>query len=201
MKNNTTIVKATLLNNTATLASNQLSQVIEQISEMSNDDTISLYNDMADSNGYDRIYDNDEYTLNELFMTPYDAIRQTNNKDYNDNDNYFTFNGYGHAISFDYRLQDNSPIDIEELAQWIIDNELYNEYDIEVTTLDDMLASIEDNITDDENLTYKLANYINESYDSDDSVNDVAQWCIVTLYDYDYNQLNDIITLLGIDYE
>lgn len=195
--------------NTTTISQVQLKQVIEQISDMSNDDTISLYNDMADSNGYDRIYDNDEYTLNELFITPYDAIRQTNNKDYNDNDDYFTFNGYGHAISFDYRLQDNSPIDIEELAQWIVDNELYNDYDIDVTTLDDMLASIEDSINDDDYLISKLYERIYKDklllIDLANMSNEERQVIIGQLMDaisgYNYNQLNDIITLLGINYE
>ena len=178
-----------------------LSQVINAITDMDCNSTILLWNEYANNSGYETIYDNDEYTLNEIFSTPYDAIRQTNNKDYNDNDAYFIFNGYGHAVSFDYRLSDNSPIDIEELAQWIIDNESYDEYDIDVVTIEDMLASIEDNITDDETLTYKLANYINESYDSDDVESDIAQWCIVTLYDYKYEQLQDIITYLGINYE
>lgn len=181
-------------NNTATLAQVQLQQVIEQISDMSNDDTISLYNDMADSDGYDRIYDNDEYTLNELFMTPYDAIRQTNNKDYNDNDGYFTFNGYGHAISFDYRLCDNSPIDIKELAQWIVDNDLFNEYDIEVTTLDDMLASIEDNITDDENMFLEISKLLSLK------INNIER-AMTVLADYNYNQLLIVINHLGIDYK
>ena len=182
------------------LAAVQLSQVIEVITDMDNDDTISIYNDYADSNGYELIFNNDEHTINDLFSSPYDAIRQTNNKDYNDNDEYFTFNGYGHAVSFDYRLSDNSPIDIEGLAQWLINENKLADYNIEVTTLDDMLASIEDNITDNEALTFKLADYINEDYDEDDAVSDIAQWCVVTLYDYDYNQLSDIINHLGIDY-
>lgn len=186
----------TLLNNTVTLAQVQLSQVISSISDMDNDTTISLYNDMADSNGYERIYDNDEYTLNELFMTPYDAIRQTNNKDYNDNDNYFTFNGYGHAISFDYRLQDNSPIDIEELAQWIIDNDSYSEYDIEVTTLDDMYNAILDNLEDTSSLDdiVSIAEYLGLTVDEFDSNNESPA-------DYESNIINDITNHIHSDFE
>lgn len=190
----------TTSNNTTTLAQVQLSQVIEHLKQ---DDSILLqaYSEYASNNGYDSVYDNDDDSINMMFADSHDAIRAAFYGDYNPSHAYFTFNGYGNLQSFEYLDSDNSPIDIEELAQWIIDNDLFNEYNIEVTTLDDMLASIEDNITDDENLTYKLANYINESYDSDDSVNDVAQWCIVTLYDYDYNQLKNIITLLNINYE
>ena len=179
----------------------QLSQVIESITDMSNEDTITLYNDYANHNGYEQIFNNDEQTINDLFLTPYDAIRQTNNKDYKDHEDYFTFNGYGHAVSFDYRLSENSPIDIEELAQWLISEDKLADYDITVTTIDDIITSIEDNITDNEELTFKLADYINEDYDDEDAVSDIAQWCIVTLYDYDYDQLIDIINYLGINYQ
>lgn len=110
----------------------QLSQVIEIITDMDNEDTITLYNDYANHNGYEQVFDNDEQTINDLFLTPYDAIRQTNNKDYKDHENYFTFNGYGHAVSFDYRLSENSPIDIEELAEWLISEDKLADYDITV---------------------------------------------------------------------
>lgn len=187
--------------NTNTLASNQLSQVIEQLKYLSTDELVNVYMDYAEQNSYERIYNLDESTIDELYSSPWQALYDSNHKDFNDRDYFFTYNGNGHMISFSNEDDKNCPIDIEELAQWIVDNEMFSEYHIEVTTLEDMLASIEDNITDDESLTYKLADYINESYDSDDVASDVAQWCIVTLYDYDYNQLNDIITMLGINYE
>lgn len=155
----------TTLNNTTTLAQVQLSQVIEQLEQLLFCDLVMTYNDMAENNHYERIFENDEDNLNNIFLTPYDAIRQTNHDGYNENDDYFVFNGYGHACSFSYQLvqDENCPIDIEELAQWIVDNDLFNEYDIEVTTLDDMLASIEDNITDDSNMLNKLVIHLDLS--------------------------------------
>ncbi|QGH73792.1 hypothetical protein [Vibrio phage vB_VhaM_VH-8] len=184
-----------------TLARVQLNETIEQLNEIVDDALINIYNEYADMNKYERINDNDEHTINDLYSSPYDALLAASYGDYNPNHDYFTYDGYNNLSSFNYADDDNSPIDIEELAQWIVDNELYDSYDLSVTTLDGMLASIEDNITDDEALTYKLADYINESYDNDDIARDIAQWCVVTLYDYDYEQLNDIISLLGIDYK
>ena len=187
-------------NTNNTLAAVQLSQVIEVITDMSIDETIALYNDYANHNGYDMIFDNDEQTINDLFWKPYDAVRQTNNKDYNDNDSYFTFNGYGHAVSFDHRLSDNSPIDISELAQWLINEDKLSEYNITVTTLDDMLASIEDNIDDDSVMLNKLGNFLMVDLDNDsyeDNVFDV----MVELNNYSYEQLQEIITMLGINYQ
>lgn len=177
-----------------------LSQVIEQLENKLFCDLVMDYNDMADAFNYERIYDNDEITLNDFFTSPYDAIRQTNHEGYNDNDDYFIVNGYGHLDSFSYHpVETNCPIDVEELAQWIIDNDSYSDYDIEVTTIDDMLASIEDNINDDENMLYKLAEHLQESYDDDYTPDDVVLCCVVTLSNYDYEGLQEIITLLGIN--
>lgn len=187
-------------NTNNTLAAIQLLQVIEVITDMDNDDTISIYNDYANCNGYELIFDNDEGTINDLFLSPYDAIRQTNNKDYKDHENYFTFNGYGHAVSFDYRLSDNSPIDISELAQWLINEDKLSDYDITVTTLDDTLASIEDNISDDSVMLNKLGNFLMVDLDNDsyeDNVYDV----MVELNNYTYEQIQEIITMLGINYQ
>lgn len=189
-------------NTTVTLAQVQLKQVIEQLEQLLFCDLVMTYNDMAEAFSYDIIYDNDEGTLNELFSTPYDAIRQTNHDGYNDNDDYFVFNGYGHAVSFSYQLvqDDNCPIDIEELAQWIVDNELFNDYDIEVTTLGDILASIEDNITDDSVMLNKLGSFLMVDLDNDsyeDNVFDV----MTELNNYSYEQTQEIVTMLGINYE
>lgn len=191
------------------LAAVQLSQVIEQLKDLDNDDTIAIYNDYANENGYELIFDNDEQTLNDTFLTPYDAIRQTNNKDYKDHENYFTFNGYGHAVSFDYRLSENSPIDISELAEWLINEDRLADYDITVTTIDDMLASIEDNISDDSNMLSRLADYLGQSLHTeqveqlktdDDYYDYLVEHFTNELDDYSYNDLNDIINKVGIDY-
>ena len=198
--------------NTTTLAKVQLQQVIEQLEQILFCDLVMTYNDFAEVNHYERIFDNDEESLNNIFLTPYDAIMQTNHKDYNENDDYFVFNGYGHAVSFSYQLvqDDNCPIDIEELAQWIVDSDSYSDYDIEVTTLEDMLASIEDNINDADLLVLALMmDRLSLDLSDGDTVvmngyKDLEEYYIETLIDevsdYDYNQLNDIILMLGINY-
>lgn len=207
MKNNATIVKAT--SNTNTLASNQLSQVIEQLNQLSTDELVNVYIDYAKDNSYETIYNLDESTINELYSSPWQALYDSNHKDFNDRDYFFTYNGNGHMISFSNEDDSNCPIDIEELAQWIVDNDLFNDYDIEVTTLDDMLASIEDSINDDDYLISKLYERIYKDklllIDLANLSNEERQVIIGQLMDaisgYNYNQLNDIITLLGIEYK
>lgn len=182
---------------TNTLAQVQISQVIEQLEQLLFCDLVMTYNDMANAFSYDRIYDNDECTLNELFSTPYDAIRQTNHDGYNDNDEYFTFNGYGNLVSFSYHpMATDCPIDIEELAKWIVDNDLFNDYDIEVTTLDDMYNAILDNLEDANSLDdiIDVAEYLGLTVDEFDSNNESPA-------DYESNIINDITNHIHSDFE
>lgn len=66
-----------------------------------------------ENQGYhdDMIYTFDEYTINEMFSNPFEALRACHFGDVNFSHNYFRFNGYGN---------------IETLSDWQIDNE-YNE--------------------------------------------------------------------------
>lgn len=198
-----------LVNTQATLSSVQLQQVIEHFKQ---DDSslLQAYSEYAADNNYDSVYDNDDDTINMIFADSHEALRAAFYGDYNPIHAYFTFNGYGNLQSFEYLDSEQSPIDIEELSQWIIDNDLFNDYDIEVTTLDDMLNSIEDNITDNETMLNKLviksdiklecfSVVMNNGYSS---YNDYTIGeCLLELKSYDYNQLQDIITHLGINYE
>ena len=202
----TTVITTTLASNQVTLSSKQLSQVIEQLKQ---DDSTLLqaYSEYAADNNYDSVYDNDDESINMMFADSHEALRAAFYGDYNHSHAYFTFNGYGNLQSFEYLDSDSSPIDIEELAQWIVDNDLFNEYNIEVTTLDDMLASIEGNITDDENLLKTAINYLGVStmYKGDDKMADYNQYLINSLMDEirytDYETIKGVIDRLGINYE
>ena len=182
-----------------TLASVQLSQVIEQLKE---DDSslLQAYSEYSAENGYDSVYDNDEDSINMMFDNTHDALRAAFYGDYNPSHAYFTFNGYGNLQSFEYLDSDSSPIDISELAQWLISEDKLSDYDITVVTLDDMLASIEDNITDDSVMLNKLGNFLMVDLDNDsyeDNVFDV----MIELNNYSYEQLQEIIAMLGINYQ
>lgn len=201
----TTLNTTTLASNQVTLSSVQLNQVIEQLK--TSGDLVATYNDYACNNGYEHIMTNDEYNIDTCFNSPYDAIQAAQYGDYNANHEYYILNGSANLVSFNYPTDDNSPIDIEELAQWIVDNELFDVYDIEVTTLDDMLASIEDNITDDENLLKTAINYLGVStmYKGDDKMTDYNQYLIDSVMEEikytDYETIKGVIDRLGINYE
>ena len=189
--------------NTTTLASKQLSQVIEQLKQ---DDSTLLqaYSEYAADNDYDSVFDNDYESINMMCTDSYDAIRAAFYGDYNPSHAYFTLNGYGNLQSFEYLDSEHCPIDIEELSQWIVDNDLYNEYDLEVTTLDDMLASIEDNINDDEMVLNRVCQYshlnhitLGNDYSFDEKVNIVME----LINGFNYGQLEKLINDLNINYQ
>lgn len=176
-----------------TLAAIQLSQAIEQLKQ---DDSILMqsYSDYSAENGFDSVYDNDEDSINMMFDNTHDALRAAFYGDYNPSHTYFTFNGYGNLQSFEYLDSDNSPIDVIELAQWLINEDKLSDYDLTVTTLDDMLASIEDNITDDENMFLEVCKLLSLKVKSIDRVMSVIS-------EYNYKQLSILIKHLGINYQ
>lgn len=182
------------------LSAIQLIQAIEQLNKLSTDELVNLYIEYASDNSYESIYNLDESTINELYTSPWQALYDSNHKDFNDRDYFFTYNGNGHMVSFSNEDDSNCPIDIEELAQWLISEEKLSEYHLTVTTLDDMLASIEDNISDDNVMLNKLGNFLMVDLDNDsyeDNVYDV----MTELSNYNYEQIQEIITMLGINYQ
>ena len=184
------------------LAAVQLNQAIEQLEDLLFCDLVMTYNDYASANHYELIHNNDEENINTLFDTPYDAARAVVYGKYNPSDDYVMLDGYSNAVSFSYHpiQDDNCPIDVSELAQWLISEDKLADYNIEVTTLDDMLASIEDNITDDNVMLDKLGKFLMVDLDNDsyeDNVYDV----MIELNNYTYEQIQEITTMLGINYE
>lgn len=193
-------------NTNNTLAAVQINQVIEQLEGLLFCDLVMTYNDYASYNGYELIHDNDEENINTLFDTPYDTAQAVVYGNYNPSDDYVMLNGCSNAVSFSYQLiqDDNCPIDFSELAQWIVNNELYNNFDITVTTIEDMLASIEDNISDDEKLLDIVCKYLHLNYitiDNDYSFDEKVNVAMELINNFNYEQLNKLITDLNINYQ
>ncbi len=178
------------------LATIQLTQVIEQLEDLLFCDLVMTYNDYASANNYEMIHDNDEENINTLFNTPYEAAQAVVYGKYNPNDDYVMLDGYSNVISFSYQLiqDDNCPIDVSELAQWLINEDKLADYDITVTTLEDMLASIEDNINDDDNMLLELSKLLTLKVKN-------VEKAMIVLSDYNYKQLMIVINHLGINYQ
>nr|DAX04431.1 MAG TPA: hypothetical protein [Bacteriophage sp.] len=101
---------------------------------MDEDDVMYIWNDYAyDCRPDDVIYENNEDVLNELFSRPSDAISAIYFGDYTFNDPYFYFNGYANIQSVYSLIRDkNSIVYLSELADWLIEDERYENYDFEI---------------------------------------------------------------------
>ena len=177
----------------------QLAQVIAQIKDdMSEDDLLSCYNFFADCNGYERIELNDGYTINEIYTSAHDALLSSFYGSYNPTHPYFILNGYANFQTFEYLLSsEDSPIDLSQLANWLIAEDKCSDYGLEIVTLDSMYDDITyhlnyDNISLKEllDLSEFLGLQIDDSYYIDDLKN--------TIFDFLYN--NEKSLLITINY-
>lgn len=84
-------------------------------------DLVRLYNEMAEHTNYTMIQENTDDVLDELFSSPSDAIRAASGSDYNYADDYLYYDVY--FESFDHWSDKNSPIDLDELADWFADHD------------------------------------------------------------------------------
>ena len=119
-------------------------RIIELFKEMTDGDLINIWNEYCrEVNKYDDeildAYELEEWinnsndTMNILNRFYFGSDDEQPNTSANPNRNYFTFNGYGNIISFDYiynsYTEEFSYIDAEELAEYIVENEnsFYND--------------------------------------------------------------------------
>lgn len=98
--------------------------VIDYLRSADLDDLVNVWNVYCYGvDNYDEeIYPNDDATLDEMFPSAYEFARSAKYGDYDFRHEYFTFNGYGNIVSFNYLDDDNCPIDLDVLAEWFIEN-------------------------------------------------------------------------------
>lgn len=117
--------------------------IITALENLDSSTLISVWNEYCSEHGDmdDYIYDNDEYTLNEMFQTIDEALRAVCFGEYRYNDEYFIFNGYGNLESFD-RYNVGEHIYLSDLADFIVDygcDELSEDDDIMEGITEDFL--------------------------------------------------------------
>ena len=99
-------------------------KIMNAIGAMSTEDVIDLWNECIQDAGYtdDEIFSNDEAFFTDMFISPYDAVLAAAYGDWHVNDDYVCFDGYGNLRSFRGWQDDNSPVDTDILADWLIEN-------------------------------------------------------------------------------
>lgn len=108
--------------------------LINQMYEMDEEEIMYLWNEYADDcRPDDVIYENEDDVLNDLFRRPSDAVRAIYFGDYTFKDPWFYFNGYANIQSVYSLIKDkNSIVCLSELADWLIEDERYENYDFEI---------------------------------------------------------------------
>ena len=111
-----------------------LGEVREYLDSLSDGEKVDIWNEYAEAanNPDDRIYSMDEF--DEIFSDtkPWEIARACfYSRRFNPSDSWFWFNGYGNVESSDYISDhdDRSPIDLDEVAEYIVSNndELFND--------------------------------------------------------------------------
>lgn len=111
-----------------------MGEVREYLDTLDDGEKVNIWNDYTDAANSpdDRIYSMDEF--DEIFSDtkPWEIARACfYSRRFNPSDSWFWFNGYGNVESADYISDhdDRRPIDLDEVAEYIVsnDNELFND--------------------------------------------------------------------------
>lgn len=99
--------------------------IVDELHNLSDGDIIWLWNNYCEDNrdpdsGVNDIEYIDDYLCGKTPIEILDSVAS----DFNTSDDYFSVDGYGYFYSFSSLESSKSPIDFEELAGWIIDNQL-----------------------------------------------------------------------------
>ncbi len=123
-------------------------QIKEALENASDSAVIGLWNEYADENSPDdQIYSNDDSFFEENFQgRVMDAVRAVTFGDYRYSADYVAFDGYANIVSFDSINEDNCPVDLDSLADWLTEeydgnyDELAErlDYEFEIEEDDDM---------------------------------------------------------------
>ena len=98
--------------------------ILETIKKMDNAKVINLWNECVEEKSYpyNTVYTNNCAFFN-TFFTPYDAAMSVLYGNYNEEDNYVIIDEHKNAQSFTNRDDVKSPVDIDILANWLLENE------------------------------------------------------------------------------
>lgn len=150
-----------------------IEKIKEAITDLNDGEKVALWNDYCEANNYydDYIEYND---IDELLCgcKPSEVLSRIDKDKYNQNDRYCSIDGWGEYVSFDYVDDNDSPFDLDSVAQWVYKNE-------------DALGYLdEDDLTDH----FNYNSFVDNEMDNDD----VEQFLISN--DVSFNEDDDEIT-------
>ena len=101
--------------------SKKYTMIKEALENLSDEELIAIHNEYcSESNNTDNcVYSMDEFNEITDGMENWEIARSCFFGDFRPCDEYFFFNGYGNLESFDFPSQDNAPIYISDIADYI----------------------------------------------------------------------------------
>lgn len=120
----------------------------EIIANLTRDEQVSLYNDYADYNGYDRIFGMDDLDDMLSGLTPSEILNKAYYGDFKPSNDYFMFNGYENLVSTDY--PEDHWFSADELADYVFDNKDTESFDRELEDLIDEYSGADEAESEDE---------------------------------------------------
>lgn len=102
-----------------------LDKIKEAIEDLVNSDKVEMWNQYCENNNYwDEYIEYNDPNILMCGLEPEEIIRRIDKEgNYSLNDSYCTIDNSGEYVSFYYVEDDNSPFDIEELAEYVYNNE------------------------------------------------------------------------------
>lgn len=171
-----------------------LDKIKEAIEDLSESDKVAMWNRYCENNNYwdERIEYNNP---NDLMygLEPEEVIRRIDKEgNYSLSDDYCVIDSSGEYVSFDHVDDDNSPFDIDELANYVYDNEDAMGYlDEDDISLNFNYNSFVDNeMSNDDIEQFLISNDV--SFDEDDD--EITRADLVKDYLEDLNNDTDEIT-------
>lgn len=99
--------------------------IVDGLKNLDNASAVGLWNEYCSECNCpdDTILDNDDNFFEEHFEGRVtEAVRAALAGDYNFSHDYVRYNGYANLESFDCADDENSPVDFDSLADWLIEN-------------------------------------------------------------------------------
>lgn len=104
-------------------------EIMNQLENLDFDTLVYLWNDyVREENMSDEIFNVNDEDLEMLSKGLIETLNCIRYGDFSFNDDYFSFDGYDNYVSFNRLRDTNCPIDLDELADWLTEDDNFENY-------------------------------------------------------------------------
>lgn len=153
--------------------------VANYINSSDMEDVVTLWKQYVNESNRedDDVWENSDDMLDEIIPSTHEFARSSTYGHYNYSDKFFAFNGYGNIVTFSRLDDDRCPIDVDALADYLIDNG-DSDFEIDSQTLEENFLDEYFPNEDDYNKAMEIADNLSVSEPVDflmDEWDDIAE--------------------------